>query len=48
MDSPLAKALLGKRLGDDIVFKTPEGSRELYICKVQYTEPIDTKTDIKG
>ena len=36
MDSPLAKALLGKRLGDDIVFKTPQGERELYITGVHY------------
>lgn len=36
MDSPLAKALLGKTEGDDIVFKTPEGERELYISKVWY------------
>ena len=36
MDSPLAKALLGKRVDDDIVFNTPEGNRELYICQVIY------------
>jgi transcription elongation factor GreB len=36
MDSPLAKALLGKSLHDDIVFKTPEGERELYIDQVKY------------
>lgn len=36
MDSPLAKALLGKRQGDDIVFKTPDGEKELYIDKVRY------------
>jgi transcription elongation factor GreB len=36
MDSPLAKALLGKRVDDDILFKTPEGERELYIAKVWY------------
>jgi transcription elongation factor GreB len=36
MDAPLAKALLGKSVGDDVVFKTPEGERELYIDKVWY------------
>ncbi|MEH6559097.1 MAG: transcription elongation factor GreB [Oceanicoccus sp.] len=36
MDSPLAKALLGKRVKDEILFKTPEGERELYISKVWY------------
>ncbi len=38
MDSPLAKALLGKRINDDIVFKTPEGEKELYIAKVWYQQ----------
>jgi transcription elongation factor GreB len=36
MDSPLAKALLGKRVGDDVFFKTPEGDRELYIAAIRY------------
>ena len=36
MDSPLAKALLGKRVEDEILFKTPEGQRELYISEVWY------------
>ena len=36
MDSPLAKALLGKSLDEDIVFKAPEGEREMYISKVRY------------
>ncbi|ARN74804.1 transcription elongation factor GreB [Oceanicoccus sagamiensis] len=36
MDSPLAKALLGKSVEDEVVFKTPEGERELYISKVKY------------
>jgi transcription elongation factor GreB len=36
MDSPLAKALLGKSLDEDIVFKTPDGKREMIICEVHY------------
>lgn len=36
MDSPLAKALLGKSLDEDIVFKTPEGEREMIISGVRY------------
>lgn len=36
MDSPLARALLGKRLGDEVFFRTPEGDRELYIASVSY------------
>ncbi len=39
MDSPLAKALLGKRVEDEILFTTPEGERELYISKVWYQSP---------
>ena len=39
MDSPLAKALLGKRVDDDIVFHSPSGERELYIVAVSYTSP---------
>lgn len=39
MDSPLAKALLGKSVDDDIVFKTPEGDKELYIAHVGYSAP---------
>ncbi|MDB6061267.1 MAG: transcription elongation factor GreB [Verrucomicrobiaceae bacterium] len=36
MDSPLARALLGKRIGDDIMFSSPAGERELYIAAVSY------------
>ena len=39
MDAPLARALLGKRLHDDIVFQSPAGERELYIAAVRYTAP---------
>lgn len=39
MDSPLARALLGKRVGDDIVFSSPAGERELYIVMVSYSAP---------
>jgi transcription elongation factor GreB len=39
MDSPLARALLGKRVDDDIVFESPTGERELYIAAVSYTAP---------
>lgn len=38
MDSPLAKALLGKRLHDDVIFKSPNGEQELYISAVRYGE----------
>jgi transcription elongation factor GreB len=39
MDSPLARALLGKRVDDDIIFNSPAGERELYIAAVSYTVP---------
>lgn len=39
MDSPLARALLGKRVDDDIVFESPNGERELYIAAVSYDGP---------
>ncbi len=39
MDSPLARALLGKRIGDDIIFNSPAGERELYIAAVSYSAP---------
>lgn len=37
MDAPLARALLGKRVGDDVIFHSPAGERELYIAAVTYT-----------
>ncbi|HSB96277.1 MAG TPA: transcription elongation factor GreB [Spongiibacteraceae bacterium] len=43
MDSPLARALLGKRVDDDIVFNSPSGERELYIAAVAYTAPQQAK-----
>lgn len=39
MDAPMARALLGKRIGDDIVFNSPSGERELYIAAVSYSAP---------
>lgn len=41
MDSPLAKALLGKNLDDEIIFKTPDGEKELYITAISYTQHSD-------
>lgn len=37
MDSPLARALLNKREGDDILVQGPNGMLEHYLSKVQYT-----------
>jgi transcription elongation factor GreB len=40
MDSPVAKLLMKKSVGDEIVVKTPKGEIEYYIVAVQY-EPFD-------
>ncbi len=36
MDSPLAKALLGKQIDDEVVIKTPEGENVFEIRKIDY------------
>ncbi len=38
MDSPLGKALLGKRVGDEIKISTPKGMKVFYISKIRYSE----------
>ncbi len=38
MDSPLAKAMLGKRLEDEIVLKKPDGEESFYIVKIEYKD----------
>ena len=34
--SPLARALMGKSVGDDVVFTTPKGERELEVTAIRY------------
>lgn len=34
--SPLARALMGKGVGDDVEFETPKGARELEIARIIY------------
>ena len=36
MDSPLAKALMGKNLDSDVVVETPQGQKEYYIVDILY------------
>ena len=36
IDSPMARALLGKTLGDEVTVVTPSGDRHLLISKIQY------------
>ena len=38
MDSPLGKAILGKRVEDEINFSSPKGMRVLFISKIRYLE----------
>ncbi|MEM7692477.1 MAG: transcription elongation factor GreB [Pseudomonadota bacterium] len=36
IDAPLARALLGKRVGDVVSFETPKGVREIEILRIDY------------
>jgi len=36
MDSPMARSLLGRRLDDEVVVKSPAGERRLYITEIDY------------
>ena len=38
MDSPLGKAMLGKRVEDKIKFSSPKGVKVFYISKIRYFE----------
>ena len=42
MDSPLAKALLGKRLDDEIVLRKPDGEEVFYIIRIEYKDVEST------
>jgi transcription elongation factor GreB len=39
MDSPLARALLGKRLDDEIRVHSPSGEQVYYVTGIRYTQP---------
>ncbi len=36
MDSPMARALLGKGLDDEVVVSSPSGERVYYVCGIEY------------
>lgn len=36
IDSPMARALIGKQVDDEVVVPTPLGPKEWYINKIQY------------
>ncbi|GAD03709.1 transcription elongation factor GreB [Agarivorans albus] len=40
IDSPMARALIGKQVDDDVFVKTPSGTKEWWINLIQYT-PFD-------
>jgi len=40
IDSPVARALLGKKIGDQVRAKLPEGQQLLRILKVTYQDPL--------
>ncbi len=37
MDAPMAKALLKRRLDDEVIVRTPQGERRYYVIDVSYT-----------
>lgn len=37
VDSPMAKALIGKAVDDEVVVHTPSGTAEYWITAIQYT-----------
>lgn len=36
IDSPMARALIGKQVDDEVVVQTPLGAKEWYVNKIQY------------
>ena len=42
VDSPLARAMLGKRLDDEIALNSPEGQKRFYIVEIEYRPPEQT------
>ena len=44
MDAPLARAMLGKRLDDEVLVSTPAGEKCYYVCAIHYGDKTDTNT----
>ncbi|HUH37644.1 MAG TPA: transcription elongation factor GreB, partial [Spongiibacteraceae bacterium] len=40
MDSPLARALLGKQVDDEVSVRTPEGERVWYVAGIEYGSDV--------
>lgn len=43
IDSPAARALIGKRVGDEVEVHGPEGSRVFAVLDVRYDDPEETR-----
>lgn len=41
IDSPMARALIGKQVDDEVVVPTPLGPKEWYINKIQYQQGFE-------
>lgn len=39
VDSPLARAMLGKSVDDEVIFNSPEGKKRYFITEVRYSPP---------
>ncbi len=42
IDSPMARALLKKEIGDDVVVQTPTGDKIWYVLDIKYINNLDT------
>jgi transcription elongation factor GreB len=42
MDSPLARALLGKRIDDEVTIEIPGGQRSYVVVAIRYEEPVES------
>ena len=43
INSPLARALIGKRLDDEVSVRTPEGWKSVFVVGIRYQAPADHK-----
>ncbi len=42
MDSPLARALMGKRVDDEVTIEVPGGRRSYVVVDIRYEDPIES------
>ncbi len=48
IDSPIARALMGKAAGDEIAVHAPEGERYYRVCAVAYGAPADAGVEVSA